>query len=283
MKNQVIVLGTGTSTGIPVIGCRCAVCTSADPTNKRLRTSVCLRTARGKLILIDTSPDLRYQILRSGINNLDAALITHAHADHVHGIDDLRPFCFGRKRGEWKVLPLYAGDWVASELVHRFPYIFMSKEIFTDQRPIIGGGIPRLDLRVVKMEQTFSEIDICGEIFTLFKLPHGYTSTLGFVHESLAYTSDCSEIPETVLAFLQSKNIKILMIDCLRRKKHQTHLNLEQVIGYVNTINPQFTGTIHLSDNFDNQSLTAELNELYRLRRVLSPIRPLVDEEILEY
>ncbi|MBF0313679.1 MAG: MBL fold metallo-hydrolase [Oligoflexia bacterium] len=269
-ENRVMVLGTGTSTGIPVIGCKCKVCNSKDIRNKRLRTSVLLALKSGVNILIDPSPDLRYQVITSGIERVDATIVTHTHADHIHGMDDLRPFCFGKDKR--KAIPLFAGKWACTELRQRFPYIFARGD-----RPIIGGGIPLLSLLEVGSDRVEK---ILEEEFFFFELPHGHTKSLGFFHQGLAYLIDCSEIPELVLHFLEKANVKLLIIDCLRRKKHQTHLCLEESLNYIDRIKPHFAGLIHLADAFDHQELCLEIEERYQRKDY---IRPLVDSEILTY
>ncbi|MFW5887932.1 MAG: MBL fold metallo-hydrolase, partial [Bacteriovoracia bacterium] len=135
--NQLTILGSGTSTGIPMLGCDCPICSTTDqkPKNKRFRTSVLITTSKGHKIIIDTPPDLRSQLLKNKVDTIDAAIITHEHADHVHGIDDLRPFCFGNPRKE---IPVFTNPTTAIDLTARFPYIFQRQQFFSKNKPILG-------------------------------------------------------------------------------------------------------------------------------------------------
>lgn len=317
--NKISILGTGTSTGIPMIGCYCPVCTSTDYRNKRLRTSIFLQTKNGAHILIDTSPDLRYQALKHHITRIDSVILTHEHADHIHGIDDLRPFCFRPPPSPKVTIPVYANSKITNNLTERFPYIFNAKEIFNEARPIIGGGIPLLDLRPISLYPDTSLIPLTSsssssalpaigsvpttftiekEKFIFFELPHGHTTTLGFIHGKLAQVIDCSEIPENILQLLHSIQLEVLIIDCLRKRKHQTHLHLEKVLSYIKIIKPKFAGLIHLSHDLEHQALLDELQSMGygpQINRDNSGksnkksnvnhtcIRPLIDGDVLEY
>lgn len=270
-KNSVTILGSGTSTGVPTPGCPCKICKQAinSPQSKdyRLRTSIFLETRSGNNILVDTTPDLRTQILNNSITKVSAAIITHDHADHIHGIDDLRPFCFFQTPRE---IPLFTTEYTKLQLEKRFEYIFDNK------KKIIGGGIPLLTLNTINDD--LSAQQIIGEEFTFFKLPHGHISTVGFYHEGLAYLTDCQSIPEDVFEFLLSKSIKLLIIDTTRRKPHATHLHLEKSLEYIKKINPQVTRLIHLSHDFSHEKLTKEVQDLGFLNTL-----PAYDQEILHY
>lgn len=269
-KNHITILGTGTSTGIPTVGCQCRVCTSTNPKNKRFRTSIYLETAAGKKILVDTTPDLRSQLLQNDIRDLDAVIMTHDHADHVHGIDDLRPFCFQKN----KTIPIYTSRYYVEQLTERFPYIFSDK-IYSDERPVLGGGIPRLTLQEVLPDQ---DNLVMGEKFKFLLLPHGYGKTLGFIHEKFAYIIDCHEIPEDILHTLKAAKLDLLILDCLKRNPHQTHLTLSQTQNYLEQIDAKFTGLIHMAHDFDHEELAQEMQQKYGKK-----VAPLFDTEKLEY
>ncbi|MBF0362277.1 MAG: MBL fold metallo-hydrolase [Oligoflexia bacterium] len=284
MQNKITILGTGTSTGVPTIGCNCQVCTSKDKRNHRLRTSVHLESSDGISILVDTSPDLRYQVLRSSIKKVDAVILTHEHADHLHGIDDLRPFCFAKTpKSSINVIPIYTTKKVSEELTIRFPYIFQANKIFDLNHPQIGGGIPHLNLINIDTDTDQPELlldEILGEKFTFFISPHGYTHTISFIHSKLGYFVDIACIEEKTLETLKNANLDILIIDCLREKKHQTHLNLDTALSYAEYINAKFTGLIHLAHNLEHQSLTDLLMSRYGCDK---KILPLEDGQILYY
>ncbi len=252
--NQILFLGSGTSTGVPTLGCSCAVCTSHDPRNKRYRSSLLITTKGNKNIIIDTTPDMRTQLLNHQINQIDAAIITHAHADHIHGIDDLRTFCyFGQKE-----IPVYTYDDCAKDLCIKFPYIFDQKKYFAG-KPILGGGIPNLTLTIVNSQQATQIEDLQFE-FSL--LPHGYTQTLAIYNKEFAYIIDCNSISDELIIKLKSYSLKYLIIDCVRIKPHQTHLHLAKSLEYIKAINPQMAYLTHLSHDFDHANLTAETKNL---------------------
>jgi phosphoribosyl 1,2-cyclic phosphate phosphodiesterase len=260
--NHITVLGTGTSTGVPTLGCSCAVCTSPLMQNKRFRSSILIETISKKNILIDATPDLRTQLLVNQIGDIDAAVITHEHADHTHGIDDLRPFCFHKKHP----IPVFTSENCAEVLKIKFPYIFEREKVFKDKK-ILGGGIPKLDLFVVDQTQT-----ICDLNFNFFKLPHGHTESLSFHTQDFAYIIDCNSIAADIIAKLASLKLKWLIIDCLRTAPHETHLHLDLSLSYAQKIAAQNTGLIHLSHEFDHFQLCQKLDALK-----LKTVRPLYD------
>ena len=248
-KNSVIALGTGTSTGIPMVGCKCKVCTSSDPHDKRLRSSLFIETAKGKKILVDTTPDLRAQLLAAKISDIDFVIITHDHADHLHGIDDLRPLCFGPPIKE---IPLYCNTQTKISIEKRFEYIFAKRDPV--KNPIIGGGIPRLVLNSVNLLQ---KTIIDGEEFLFFNYPHGHGETLGFIFNRMAYIVDCMEIPDQVMQVLQSAKLDLLIIDCLKRGEHTTHLTVDRCFDYIKKINPERAGLIHMGHDLSHLELTS--------------------------
>ena len=263
--HKMTILGSGTSTGIPLVGCRCHVCLSDNPKNKRLRTSIYLETACGKRILIDTTPDLRTQLLNHNIDQVDAVIITHEHADHLHGIDDLRPLCF---KGPSKRIPIYLEDSIAETVANRFPYIFKSK------RPVIGGGIPLLNLHPVKEGKQ----NILGEEFFFFMLPHGIGKTMGFIHGKFAYLIDCHVIPDKVIEKLEGLGLDFILIDCVRRQVHQTHLNVEKAFHYIKRIAPKRAGLIHMAHQLDHELLQKEAEDYFDF-----PVFPVYDGQQIDY
>lgn len=267
--NQVHILGTGTSTGVPTLGCQCEVCTSSNPKNKRFRSSICINFKDGQNILIDTTTDLRSQLLDNNIQDIAAAIITHEHADHTHGIDDLRPFCFYRNHP----IPVYTTKHCSEELTDKFPYIFKRDEVFKDKK-ILGGGIPKLDLHTVSMGAS----KVLNYDFHFYELDHGYTKTLGFRVDKMAYLIDCQEVPQAVLDDLKKEKLDLLIIDCLRTKKHSTHLHLDLSIEYAKYIDAKQTGLIHLSHEFDHNKLTQHL-----IDQGMPQIAPLYDTQVLKY
>ena len=258
MKNEIIFLGTGTSTGVPIIGCECQVCTSTNQKNNRTRTSILLKTAKNNQIVIDTTPDLRTQLLRENINHLDAAIITHDHADHLHGIDDLRPFSFFPAQREF---PVYCSSYHAQTITNRFDYIFKRNKIFNKNNPYIGGGLPLLNLQTINLESTQDQVS--NEEFYFFLLPHGNTKTLGFMHGTLAYLIDCQEIPIEVLSFLKAQSIEILIIDCLQKKSHPSHLDQTKCFDYIKQIGPKNGILIHMNHDLDHEELTLDASKYF--------------------
>lgn len=232
---KITILGSGTSTGVPAIQCPCAVCLSNDPKNKRLRASAWIQH-QGKSILIDTSTDLRMQALASKIQRVDAVLFTHPHADHIHGIDELRSFNFHQRES----IPVYGNSWTARELRTKFSYIF-------NPGPVEGGGIPQLTLN--EFDPSVDEIKILDIPVQPLAVPHGSQECVGYRIESFAYVTDCNQVPENTLH--RMRNLKTLVLDCVREKAHATHLNLEKALWVVDQIRPAQTYLTHLSHDFD--------------------------------
>ncbi len=244
---RVTVLGSGTSTGIPVIGCDCKVCKSDDPRNKRLRSSIKIEGG-GTTILVDCGVDFRQQMLRHPTPKLDAVLITHTHADHIHGLDDLRAFIF-RQRDP---MPIYSTAAFLGDLRVRFAYCFDPFQM--------GGGIPKFDLREIAPGQAF-------EVGALKILPiaimHGKLPIMGFRFGPFAYLTDCSGISEESYALLSG--VKTLILSALRKKEHPTHFNIEQSLAAVERIAPEKAWFIHMCDAVDHAETEVELPEKVRL------------------
>ena len=229
------ILGCGTSTGVPLISCKCSVCRSRNKKNHRLRASAWIQ-ARGKSILIDTSPDLRQQALREKIERVDAVLYTHPHADHVHGIDELRSYNFIQKAS----IPVFGNAWTCEELKSKFSYIF--KPSYVE-----GGGIPQLELN--QFDSKIDQLDVQGIPVIPISLSHGSKECVAYRVDSVAYVTDCSYIPETSLDRL--KGLSVLVLDCLRLEPHKTHFNLDQALATVDAVRPKKTFFTHLSHDFD--------------------------------
>ena len=231
MQNQLTFLGTGTSQGVPVIACSCEVCLSSDPRDKRLRTSVFLKW-EGLNIVVDSGPDFRQQMLRENIDRLDALLFTHEHNDHIIGIDDIRPFNF-RQGGE---MPVYANKVVSENLLHRFSYIF-------DKNPYPGA--PRVKLNTIDEHE---QIIINGKNIQAVKLKHGITHSFGYQFDSLFYLTDMKSIDSEEMKKL--KPCKTLIVNCLRKEPHFSHLNLEEALAFINEVKPEQAYLTHISHVF---------------------------------
>jgi len=243
---KVHVLGTGTSTGVPTIGCDCHVCTSNNPKNKRLRCSLYIETEKTGL-LIDTGPDLRQQALRAGIKKVDSVLYTHSHADHVFGIDDLRPFNFISK----KSIPVYANQQTAEELEKNFYYCFHQDPNYE------GGNPPRLVLKTVKPNQELTIQDIKVTPLSVF---HGQLEVIAYRIRDFAYITDCSLIPEETKAKLQG--LDTLIIDGLRNRPHNTHFSVEQAVQEIMSLKPKHAFLTHISHELDHEEENRKLSKI---------------------
>jgi phosphoribosyl 1,2-cyclic phosphate phosphodiesterase len=214
-KMIVTVLGSGTSQGVPMIGCRCAVCQSTDPRDKRNRSSIHLATPQGK-IMVDATPDLRQQALRENLDHLDAVLFTHPHADHIMGFDDLRRFC----EIQGGALPIYGSAETLGQIERIFFYAFNPKKLVP--------GYVHVEPHVIT-----GPLEICGLELTPLPVPHGAVSTLGFLfsrggRKLLAYLSDCAAVSETIRGIIAG--VEVLIIDGLRDKPHPTHLTVSGAV-----------------------------------------------------
>jgi phosphoribosyl 1,2-cyclic phosphate phosphodiesterase len=228
----VTILGSGTSTGVPVPACGCAVCTSGDARNRRTRCSVLLSWA-GRNVLIDTSTDLRQQVLREGITRIDAVLYTHTHADHVHGIDDLRPFNLAT--GE--AIPVYGSAETLAVIRRNFGYIFDGE--------LPPGYRPQLETHLAE-----APFELFGQTVEPLLLQHGPGLSLGYRVGSFAYLADCSAIPEASERRL--RGLELLVIDGLRFRPHETHFNIPQALAVSARLGARRTVLTHLSHEVDH-------------------------------
>lgn len=225
---KVTILGSGTSCGVPQIGCKCDVCTSADPRDRRFRTSAMVEVD-GKHILIDCGPDFREQMLKIDFKKLDAVLITHEHYDHVGGLDDLRPYSvFGD-------VNVYAEKFCADHLMERIPYCFTPK----DKR---YPGVPAINL--IEMEPHVP-IDIDGIQVIPIRVMHGKLPIVGFRIRNFAFITDMKTIPEEEFNYL--KGIDYLVVNGLRHKEHPSHQTIEDAIDFSRLIGSPQTWIVHMS------------------------------------
>lgn len=267
--NKITILGSGTSTGVPILGCPCRVCKSQDVRNKRLRTSALIQLWSGQNILIDASPDLRTQALTNDVDHMEAVIITHDHADHTHGMDDLRPYGYLSQ----KAMNVFTDKQCAETLREKFPYIFQREKIYKEKE-ILGGGIPLLDLAIIEKNQA----TILGEDFHFYPLPHGHTTSLAVRHGKMAYVIDCQSIPDEIVKILRDSRLELLIIDCLRFTPHQTHLHLDLTLDLIKAIGPKLAVLTHMGHELDYLELTSEL-----LKRRVKNIIPAQDNQCFLY
>jgi phosphoribosyl 1,2-cyclic phosphate phosphodiesterase len=246
MQATLTVLGSGTSMGVPTIGCDCAVCRSSDPRDRRTRPSVMI-SFNGHHVLIDTTPDFREQALREKITAVDAVLYTHTHADHILGIDDLRPLSFAHKPGR---LPLYADPAAAEFLRNMFRYIFDADYKF--------GGLPQVELKPID-----GPVELFGARFEPVTVIHGETPILAFRFGSAAYLTDHSDVPPDSLDRL--RNLDILFLDALRYKPHPTHSTVGQALRIVNEVKPKRAFFTHICHDLSHAATDSSLPPGVRL------------------
>jgi len=243
---QLIVLGCGSSAGTPVIGCHCLTCSSADPRNQRTRSSAAFILSGGEVILVDSGPDLRQQSLREKLQRVDAVLYTHTHADHVHGIDDLRSFCQLQRQQ----IPLYGNPDTMTTITSRFDYAFLN-------------AVGDWDLPILSVNPVSAPFQTCGVTITPVPVLHGRDIIYGYRIGKMAYLTDVSDIPQASIEVLQG--LDILLLDCLRYKPHYTHINLEQSIAYATLIGARVTYLIHMTHELEYCELSSKLPENVRV------------------
>lgn len=220
-------LGTGTSTGVPVNGCECEVCKSHDPHDKRYRTAALLETERTR-ILIDCGPDIRMQLMPLTFRRIDGVLLTHAHYDHVGGLDDLRPFC---KFGD---IDIYGNSVAVKSVMHNFPYCFVQH---------LYPGVPKLNLHIIHRHQQFriGDVDVVSVGVMHDKLP-----ILGYRFDDLAYITDMKTMPNEEYDYL--KGVKTLVVNALRwDKEHHSHMLVDEAIAFSHRVGAERTFFIHMA------------------------------------
>ena len=237
-------LGTGTSFGVPQIGCRCPTCTSSDPRDRRSRTAALIET-RGMRLLIDTPPELRLQLVAAGIDRVDAVLFTHAHADHVHGIDDLRALSVL----QGAVLPVYGSRETMAELAVKFPYIF-------DPSFVVPAGTTKPELAPQVLEAGVT-VAIAGVAVLPLALPHGEQRVLGYRIGPIAYITDVKTIPDDAIAALA--HLDVLVLNALLSRPHPLHLSVPEAVAVAQRIGARRTLFTHLTHENTHAALAAKL------------------------
>jgi len=236
---KVTIMGCGTSFGVPMIACKCPVCTSGNPKNKRTRSSI-LVTHGDKNILVDTTTDLRAQAIANGVEHVDAVLYTHSHAEHIHGIDELRRFNWLQHSS----IPCYGGAETLARIRRVFDYIFMN--------PGLPGWQPNL---------TTHDIEEPFELFGLTVIPvevmHGSLPIYGYRFGDFAYVTDFSEIPEDSEELL--RGVRVMVLEALRYEPHPTHVNLSQALEVVDRLKPERAVFTHMAHAFEYEAVMAEL------------------------
>ncbi|WP_191060039.1 MBL fold metallo-hydrolase [Geminicoccus harenae] len=253
---RITVLGCGTSSGVPQIGCHCPVCRSTDPRNKRLRASILVED-RGSLILFDCGPDMRMQLLGADVVRLDALVFTHAHADHIHGIDDIR----GVNNAMDAQLPAYGAPEVLDQIRSRFDYAF-----HPDRHP--NGGFWRPSLEPRAFDGPFR---IGATTLVPFRQRHGNGASWGFRIGNFAYSTDVDWLDEDAFAALAG--VRYWIVDCLRERPHPTHAHLERTMGWIDRLRPERAWFTHMNHEVDFATWCA---------RLPAHVRPAFDGQVIE-
>ncbi len=242
VAGQLVFLGTGTSVGVPIIGCGCPVCQSDNPRNKRTRCGLVLGLPGGTL-LVDTPTDLRTQLLRERIGVVHAALYTHEHADHLFGLDDVRmfPYYLGHS------LPVYCEDHVEARIRQSFDYAFNVRN------HEYAGGVPRIEIRRITTEP----FELLGARIIPIRLEHGRFQVLGFRFGNVAYCTDTNRIPDESWPLLEG--LDVLILDALRLKPHATHFSLDEAVAVAQRVKPKRTYFTHMTHDLEHETTNASL------------------------
>ncbi len=243
---RAVVLGSGTSMGVPVLGCSCEVCTSSDPRDKRTRVAAVIDGGDGRRILIDTPPELRLQLLSADVGPVDAVLFTHDHADHVHGIDDLR--AISQRNGE---LPLYGPQDTLDRIVRRFDYIF-------DPAVVGPEGTYKPDLSTSPLNAG-EPVQIAGIDVLPIALSHGVMTVFGYRFGPFAYLTDVKSVPDDALASLSG--VRVLVINALFDRPHPTHLSIPEAVALAERVGAEQTYLTHLTHRYRHRDLSERLPE----------------------
>ena len=252
LSGTITVLGSGTSMGIPIPGCRCATCTSSDPRDNRTRPSIAVHWSDGPeehRVVIDTGPEFRMQALRERITSVDAVLYTHAHADHILGLDDLRPLSFRHRPA---MLPLYADDATADVLERIFDYTFSPGSTYPNKARVALH-------RIAGTEQ----VTVAGVVFQRVPLLHGRLPIAGYRFGSAAYLTDMSAVPDESLELL--RNLDVVIVDALRWEAHPSHANVEEAVAWVERIGARRAYFTHMSHELAHAATEATLPAHIRL------------------
>jgi phosphoribosyl 1,2-cyclic phosphate phosphodiesterase len=243
--SSVTILGCGASAGVPMIGCDCAVCTSENPKNKRLRASIAIEKGDSRL-LVDASPDLRQQTLSAGFKSIDGIWITHAHADHCHGIDDIRSFNYIAQ----KALPVYSDAATLDELQRRFDYVFRPPPEQAWYRAALTPHVVAID--PMQPVQVTHDITIVP-----FQQIHGKTQSIGIRIDNFAYSTDVNNLPEESLQTLE--NLDVWLVDCLSVDPSPTHAHLEMTLGWIERVKPKRAILTHMGHSLEYEALKSKL------------------------
>jgi len=240
MTIEVTILGCGSSGGVPLIGNIWGPCDPNDSRNIRRRVSILVKK-NNKTFLVDTSPDLRMQMLDANIKDVDAVLYTHSHADHVHGIDDLRAFCWQRKDN--KPLPIYSDQYTIDQITHRFDYAFENK---------YGPAVPSLAANTIGIGNN----TIQGVNVEAIKQIHGKGFSLGYRFDNIAYSTDVNNLPDESMKKLE--NLDLWIVDCVRYEPHYSHSHFDQTMSWINKLKPKKAILTHMGHWLDYNELNSK-------------------------